>query len=119
MPLKHVSTIYPDELDRLASLRADILITHEAPGYHQNGFELLDTLAQSMGVKVTVHGHHHDNLDSSDRWTRQGFKSYGVGLRGIKAIDADGNATVIVPGELDVQRDFRQKYLDVFKDVPQ
>ena len=119
VPLKHVSTIYPDELDRLASLRADILITHEAPGYHQNGFELLDTLAQSMGVKVTVHGHHHDNLDSTDRWGQQGFKRYGVGLRGIIAIDAERKATVIVPGELDAQRDFRQKYLDVFKDVSQ
>ena len=119
VPRKHWSTIYPDELDRLSSMRADVLITHEAPGYHNNGFALLDALAQSMGVKVTVHGHHHDNLDSSDRWTQQGFKSYGVGLRGITAIDANGNANVIVPGELDAQRDFRQKYLDVFKDVDQ
>ena len=113
---KHWATIYPDELDRLADMRADVLITHEAPGYHQNGFGILDTLAQSMGVKVTVHGHHHDRLDSSDRWALQGFKSYGVGLRGITAIDADGNATVIVPGELDEERNFRQQYMAVFKD---
>ena len=72
-----------------------------------------------MGVKVTVHGHHHDNLDSSDRWGQQGFKSFGVGLRGITAIDAGGNANVIVPGELDAQRNFRQKYLDVFEDMHQ
>ncbi|WP_096697648.1 metallophosphoesterase [Polaromonas sp. AER18D-145] len=117
VPCKHWSTIYPDELDRLSGMPADILITHEAPGYHNNGFELLDSLAQSMGVKVAVHGHHHDNLDSSDRWDRQGFKSFGVGLRGITAIDASGISKVIVPGELDAQRDFRQKYLDVFKDV--
>jgi predicted phosphodiesterase len=116
---KHWSTIYPDELDRLSLMQADILITHEAPGYHHNGFDILDTPAQSMGVKVTLHGHHHDNLDSSDRWGRQGFKSFGVGLRGITAIDADGNASVIVPGELDAQRDFRQKYLDIFRDAPQ
>jgi hypothetical protein len=63
-----------------------------------------------MGVKVTVHEHHHDNLDSSDRWDRQVFKSFGVGLRGITAIDAGGNANVIVPGEMDAQRDFRKKY---------
>lgn len=115
---KHWSTIYPDEVDQLSLLQADLLVTHEAPGYHNNGFEILDTLAESMGVKVTVHGHHHDNLDSSDRWSQQGFKSFGVGLRGITAIDGDGNATVIVPGERDAQRDFRQKYLDVFKDAP-
>lgn len=118
VPRQHWSTIYPDELDRLSLMQADILVTHEAPGYHNNGFEILDTLAQSMGAKVTVHGHHHDNLDSSDRWGQQGFRSFGVGLRGITAINADGNATVIVPGELDAQRDFRQKYLDVFKNAP-
>lgn len=117
VPRKHWSSIYPDELDRLSLMRADILVTHEAPGYHSNGFEILDTLAQSMGVKVTVHGHHHDNLDSSDRWGPQGFKSFGVGLRGITAIDLNGRATVVVPGEIDAQRDFRQKHIDVFKDA--
>jgi predicted phosphodiesterase len=101
---KHWGTIYPDELDHLADMRADVLITHEAPGYHPNGFDILDTLAQSMGVKVTVHGHHHDRIDSSAEWARQGFKSFGVGLRGISAIDLDGTARVIVPGELDEAR---------------
>lgn len=114
---KHWSSIYPDVLNRLADLRADILITHEAPGYHGNGFGILDDLARSMGARVTVHGHQHDRLDSSDRWATQGFKSFGVGLRGITAINAEGNATVVVPGELDAQRDYRQKYLDVFKDL--
>lgn len=114
---KHWSSIYPDEFDRLSCLRADMLVTHEAPGYHRHGFDLLDTLAQSMRVKVTVHGHQHDSLDSADRWDQQGFKSFGIGLRGITTIDADGNARVIVPGELDEQRDFRQKYLVVFKDA--
>lgn len=106
---KHWGTIYPEELDRLADMRADVLISHEAPAYHPNGFEILDTLAQAMGVKLTVHGHHHDRLDSSGRWTEQGFKSFGVGLRGISAIDFDGNARVIVPGELDEARNSRHR----------
>ena len=114
---KHWSTIYPDDLDRLANLRADVLISHEAPGCHPMGFAILDTLAQSMGVKVTVHGHHHDRLDSSPRWERQGFKSFSVGLRGITAIDGDGNATVIVAGELDEQRNHRQRYIDTWGDI--
>jgi len=109
---RHWGTIYPEDVDRLADLRADILITHEAPGYHPNGFELLDTLVQSMGAKVVIHGHHHDRLDSSDRWWQQGFRSYGVGLRGITAVDADGNAEVIVPGELDDARNYRQRHFD-------
>ena len=106
---RHWGTIYPEELDKLAELRADILITHEAPGYHPNGFALLDTLAQSMGVTVTVHGHQHDRIDSSSRWEAQGFRSHGVGLRGITAIDVHGNAEVIVPGELDVDQAHRHK----------
>ena len=106
-PRRHWSSIYPDEVDTLADLRADILVTHEAPGYHPKGFALLDTLAQSMGVKVAVHGHHHDALDSSSGWQTQGFKTYGVGLRCITAIDPDGQARVIVAGELDHARSRR------------
>ena len=26
-----------------------------------------------MGVRMTVHGHQHDNIDSSARWAEQGF----------------------------------------------
>lgn len=112
--LRHWSSIYPDVVDHLATQRADVLVTHEAPTYHPNGFPILDTLAQSLGVKVSVHGHHHDRIDSSDRWSTQGFKSFSVGLRGITSISLDGLAQVIVPGELDAQRHFRQRYLDVF-----
>jgi predicted phosphodiesterase len=115
---RHWSSIYPDDLDRLADLRAEILVTHEAPGYHRSGFGILDSLAQSLGVKVAVHGHQHDRLDSSERWAQQGFKSFGVGLRGITAIDADGNARVIVPGELDERRNFRQRYIDIWTGLP-
>lgn len=114
---KHWSTIYPDVLDRLADLRADVLVTHEAPGYHRHGFAILDTLAQSMGVKVTVHGHHHDRLDSSGSWESQGHRMFGIGLRGITAIDGKGTARVIVAGELDEQRNHRQRYLDTWKDI--
>lgn len=103
-PRKHLGTIYPEEFDRLAELRADILVTHESPGYHAYGFEVLDTLAQAMGVRVTVHGHHHDRPDSSAWWELQGFRSFAVGLRGVTAIDRDGNVEVHVPGELDDER---------------
>lgn len=101
---RHWGSIYPDELDRLAGLEADVLITHEAGGYHPNGFEIIDDLVRVLGAKVHVHGHHHDALDSSPRWEKQGFKSFGVGLRGITAIDIAGGSTVIMRGELDDQR---------------
>lgn len=103
-PMKHWSTIYPTHVDSLSLQRADILVTHEAPGYHPHGVELLDDLARAMGAKVLVHGHHHDALDSASRWATQGFISHGVGLRGVTTIDDSGAATVVVPGELDVFR---------------
>ncbi len=102
--LAHWTSIRPEDVQALASQRADILVTHEAPGYHRHGFAILDRLARAMGVRATLHGHHHDRLDSSGRWAIQGFKSHGVGLRGITALDADGNATVVVAGELDEPR---------------
>lgn len=101
---KHWGTIYPEEVDRLADLQADILVTHEAPGYHPHGFDVLDKLAQSLGVRVAVHGHHHDGLDSSARWEAHGFRSYGVGLRGVSALMPDDSLQVRRPGELDEQR---------------
>ncbi len=102
--LRHWSSIYPSEIESLARQRADVLVTHEAPGYHPKGFSILDTLAQAMGVKVSVHGHHHDAIDSSSNWQKQGFKSFGVGLAGITTIDLKGNSLVVVPGRDDDSR---------------
>ena len=73
---------------------------------------MIDTLAQAMHVTATVHGHQHDRLDSSEHWAGQGFRSHGVGLRGITAIDAEGNAEIIVGGDLDNHRSYRQKHVD-------
>jgi len=101
---KHWSTILPEDVDRLSKLRADVLVTHEAGAGHPHGVGLIDDLARAMGVATTFHGHHHDRLDYSSRWATEGFRSFGVGLGGIA--DLDGN--VIVPGELDHVRQFRQ-----------
>ncbi len=101
-PLKHWSTIYPADVDSLS--HADVLVLHEAPGYHPHGVALLDDLALAMGVRIVVHGHHHDALNSASRWPFQGFIGHGVELRGVTAIERLGISTVIVPGELDVSR---------------
>jgi predicted phosphodiesterase len=106
---RHWGTIYPEDIDRLADLQADILVTHEAPGYHPCGFGLLDDLARMMGVRWSVHGHHHDALDSSAEWESQGFRSYGVGLRGVSALLPDGRWDVVVKGELDDERASRYR----------
>ena len=105
---KHLGTIYPSDIDRLADMQADVLVCHEASGYHPNGFSILDTLAQSMGVKVLVHGHQHDALPSRELWAGQGFASIGVGLRGVTGVVVDTASgvriKVVRKGELDDER---------------
>lgn len=60
------AAIYPDDFEHLAKLRADILVTHEAPSCHPYGFPAIDELSRSMQVVRTFHGHHHD--DRSDEY---------------------------------------------------
>jgi predicted phosphodiesterase len=92
LPLKHRSTIFPDEYRRLARQRADVLVTHEAPGCHKNGFPALGELAQRLGVRTMLHGHHHEHYEAR---LDGAIKVIGVGLRGI--VDLDGQ--IVVPGE--------------------
>lgn len=97
--LKHRSTIFHDEWLRLLGQQADILVTHEAPSCHPHGFKAIDVLAQSMGVKFTFHGHHHDRINYASQWDRLGFSAYGVGLWGV----TDMYGGLIAPGMLDAR----------------
>ncbi|EJL74097.1 metallophosphoesterase [Variovorax sp. 2RAF20] len=61
---RHRSTIFPDEyLQLLRSPPADILVTHEAPAVHPHGWKAIDELAETLGVQLVVHGHHHQSID--------------------------------------------------------
>ncbi len=51
--------IWPEDVEALATQRADVLITHEAPSSHPSGAGVLDDLAAAMGARLVVHGHHH------------------------------------------------------------
>jgi predicted phosphodiesterase len=53
------TAIWPEDYEYLASQRADILVTHEAPRSHPAGNAALDALARAMGARLIVHGHHH------------------------------------------------------------
>ena len=104
MPRKHRSTIFESDWRSLASKRADILITHEAPGCHHHGFEALNELGRAMRVSRIFHGHQHDRLDYSDQFDRLGHQAFGVGFCGIT--DQDGRE--IRPGDFDQNRTGRQ-----------
>jgi len=108
LPRKHHSSIFPADYARLVGERADILVTHEAPSSHPHGFDAIDELARSLGVDKAFHGHHHDRLDYSTHLKRLGFEAFGVGFCGI----TDQNAHVIISGEFDDLRQYRQDRAD-------
>lgn len=96
LPLKHRSTIFPDELAALARQRADVLVTHEAPSCHPHGFAVIDELARTLGVHSAYHGHHHQQLDYTEHDERLGFRAQSVGLAAITALDG----SIVHPGPL-------------------
>jgi len=103
--LTHSGTIFPDVYHGLAGQRADILICHEAPSCHPSGYAAVDELARALGAHTVVHGHHHDRLDYSADTARLGFRTLGVGLRGLTTLDG----TIVRPGDLDEQRAHRSR----------
>ena len=62
-----MTTIFPEDLGALLKLKGtvDILVTHEAPESHPLGFPLLGDIARAMGVKLLVHGHHHERYSAT------------------------------------------------------
>lgn len=94
LPRRHRTTIFPSVYNNLLRQRADILVTHEAPGCHRKGFAALDKLGRALGVRWYFHGHQHE-----DRVYGQhlGMTVRGVGYRGIVNLKGE----VIVPAQMD------------------
>jgi len=67
LSLKYRSAIWHDEYETLKALRADILVTHEAPSSHRFGFAAIGELASAMGAKHIFHGHLHENYAATIR----------------------------------------------------
>jgi predicted phosphodiesterase len=86
--------IWPEDYDALATQRADILVTHEAPSSHPQGFAMLDDLARAMGATLIIHGHHHVCYRAR---SEDGLEVQGVGAGW--AVGPDGAAHW--PGEAD------------------
>ena len=80
MSLKYKGAIWHDEFEELKTLKADILVTHEAPGSHRHGFDVIGELAAAMGVKHIFHGHLHENYIST---VKSNIKVVGVANRAV------------------------------------
>jgi len=78
--LKYRSAIWHDEFEALKKIKADILVTHEAPGSHRHGFSVIGELAAIMGAKQIFHGHLHENYT---RTIKQQIKVCGVANRAV------------------------------------
>lgn len=74
--------IFPDVVASLSRQRADVLVTHEAPGCCQYGFDVIDQLSRDLGAGQVFSGHHHHDRALSGR----GFDAFQVGLRGIREL---------------------------------
>jgi predicted phosphodiesterase len=77
LPLFHRDTIFPEDFERLAGLRYDILVSHEAPSSHPHGHAVIDALAMASGARLIVHGHHHNAYTAE---LPNGIKVRGLGL---------------------------------------
>ena len=97
LPMRDRATLWWEDYAALWECEADVLVTHEAPGCHHHGFTVLDELAESMGARRIVHGHHHEGYCTT---LANGIAVQGVGLAGVTALDG----TVIKAGKLDRQR---------------
>jgi Icc-related predicted phosphoesterase len=82
LPLWHRDTIFPEDFAALARHRFDVLITHEAPSSHRHGSAAIDRLAETCGVKLIVHGHHHEPYTA--------MLTNGIAVRGLGVAEAWG-----------------------------
>lgn len=86
------TAIWPEDLAALATQRADVLVTHEAPGSHPIGSAVIDDLARRMGAKLIIHGHHHVGYRA-----RAGDGLEVLGVASAWGVGLDGS--VLWPGE--------------------
>lgn len=80
LPLGRRGAIWPEDYTALMDMRADVLVTHEVPSTHRQGFEEIDRLAEAMGARLVVHGHHHVDYSAT---LSSGIGVMGVGLAGV------------------------------------
>ena len=91
LPLKARAAIWWEDVEALWDKRADVLVTHEAPSCHPLGFRVLDELAEAMGARVIIHGHHHvayrwDASDGSRTVIGLGVAGVSTGTGAIRAL---------------------------------
>ena len=80
------SGIFKNVIEELSKQRADVIVSHEAPGCCRNGFSVIDQLARDLNVEKVFSGHHHHDQHHDRHTSGSGFDSFQVGLRGIREL---------------------------------
>jgi len=81
IPLKMDNAIWFHEFETMRKkIRADILVTHEAPSCYPRGFQVIDELATAIGAKKVFHGHHHTYYNKE---LNNGISVTGTALGGV------------------------------------
>jgi|TARA_E500000318_G_scaffold85190_4_gene81095 predicted phosphodiesterase len=86
LPRNHRDTIFPSYVEELGKQKCDILVTHEAASTLEQGFLVIDQLAERLGARIIVHGHLHHIYE--DR-TAGGVRARGLGLAEPWLLDTD------------------------------
>jgi len=87
IPLHFEHSIWHHQYQKMkAHVKADILVTHEAPSCHRHGFKALDDLAESIGAKQIFHGHHHKYYQDK---LNNGISVTGASIGGIVNLDGE------------------------------
>jgi len=84
LPRRVRDAIWPSEWQALAEQSADILVLHEAPESHPNGFAALGDLARALGVHTVLHGHHHHDYEAQ---IPGGITVIGLAQAGSRVLD--------------------------------
>lgn len=92
-PLRHRSSIFPSDFEALENEKADILITHEAPKPHPQGFSVINQLARKLGASKIFHGHYHDNFNYGNLNVSRECAIYNIGFRSLA--DINGNYLIL------------------------
>jgi len=61
-------------------------VLHEAPDCHKHGVAALSELGELLGVRLIVHGHHHEQYTAV---LENGIAVVGLGLAQVATLDMD------------------------------
>jgi len=93
LPLRHRSSIFPEDFERFNGKRADILVCHEAPSTHRYGYRAINDLANNLGAKLVIHGHHHESYDAR---LPNGIRVIGLGKAEYRVIQTRAEGEIHV-----------------------